>query len=104
MVNTTGGSFFPTQEVVRPDGTTICGPGFPNDLTCAPDDGGTYTVIVRDSTGTFTGNYTMAFRKLNSSSGCTALSFGAAPLAGTITVAGQTDCYDRTSPRLSSSH
>src|SRR5207248_4080903 len=76
-----------------PDGTTICGPGFPNDLTCSADDGGTYTVIVRDSSGTFTGNYTMAFRKLNSSAGCTALSFGAAPLAGTITVAGQMDCY-----------
>jgi hypothetical protein len=96
MVNTSGGSFFPLQEVTSPDGTTLCGPQGPNDMTCTLDDGGTHTVIVRDSAGTNTGGYTMAIQKLSAPLGCTALTFGAAPISASIGAVGEMDCYSFT--------
>src|SRR5207247_2185602 len=81
------------QEVVRPNGTTRCFPSGSTDQTCAIDTTGTHTIIVEDSVGTNTGGYSIAIRRLNSSSDCTALTFGAAPTTGTIGVAAEMDCF-----------
>ena len=43
--------------------------------------------------GTGTGNYRLYIQRLNNPVGCTSIAFGALPLAGSITVAGEVDCY-----------
>jgi hypothetical protein len=63
------------------------------DLTCALSSTGTYTILIEDQSGTNTGGYVISVRRLNSTTGCTALTLGAAPTAGTIAAASQTDCY-----------
>ena len=88
----TSGLLSPTQEVVRPNGTTLCGPSG-GDLTCRLSKTGTFVILVEDSAGTNTGIYAIAVRTLNSSTGCTALTSGCAPSTGSISAADQMDCY-----------
>src|SRR5207249_1582636 len=88
----TSGTLFPLQEVVRPNGTSICGPTTATDQTCPIDRTGTHTIIVEDSGGTNTGDYSIAMQRLNSPTGCTALTFGA-PKTRAIGVAGEMDCF-----------
>src|SRR5438552_17693325 len=73
VVKTSGASFFPTQEVVRPNGTTVCGPTSAADQTCGLDTTGIHKIIVRDSAGTNTGGYAIAIQRLNNPTGCPAL-------------------------------
>ena len=89
----TSGSLFLTQEVVRPNGTTVCFATGATDQTCPLDTTGTGMIIVEDSAGTNTGAYAIAVRTLNTSTGCTALTFGAAATPGTISAAAQMHCY-----------
>jgi hypothetical protein len=90
---TTSGSVSPTQEVLRPNGTTICGPSNTGDLTCPLTDTGTHALLIEDQSGINTGAYVISVRRLNSTTGCTAVTFGAAPVTGAVTVAGQTNCH-----------
>src|SRR5439155_24402446 len=87
------GTLFPLQEVVRPNGTTRCFSSGCTDQRCPIDATGTHTIIVADSGGTNTGDYSIAIQRLNSPTGCTALTFGALPKKGTIGVAGVMDCF-----------
>jgi hypothetical protein len=48
---------------------------------------------VRDFGGTGTGNYRLYIQRLNNPVGCTPIQFGASPLARSISVAGEVDCY-----------
>ena len=54
--------FDPSIEVLRPDGTTVCGPADATLESCAFDTTGTHQVIVRDRSGpgTDTGSYFLA--------------------------------------------
>ena len=54
--------FDPSIEVLRPNGTTVCGPGDETLNSCAFDTTGTHQVIVRDRSapGTDTGDYFLA--------------------------------------------
>jgi hypothetical protein len=89
----TSGSLNPSQQAIRPNGTTLCGPGGSGDLTCAVTDKGTHAILIEDQNGINTGAYVISVRRLNSTAGCTAVTFGAAPTTGTVTAAGQTNCY-----------
>src|SRR6266480_1335741 len=93
VVQASGATFFPSQELVPPSGTTLCGPTTATDQTCALNKTGSHKIIVRDSAGTNTGGYVIAIQRMNNPTGCTTLTFGAAPTAGTISVAGEMDCY-----------
>ncbi len=89
----TSGTLVAQMTVQRPNGTTICGPTTSTDLTCAQDTTGMHTIVIADSAGTNTGGYSIAIQRLNSPTGCTALTFGAAPTTGTIGVAAEMDCF-----------
>jgi hypothetical protein len=82
-----------SQAVVRPNGTAVCTPTATQDVTCALDTTGTQRILVGDSLGTSTGNYSILVERLNNPSTCTALPFGAAPAAGGIGVVGEMDCF-----------
>ena len=57
----TGGTWNPLTDVVRTDGTTLCGPTFADVFTCTLTTNGTHTVIIRDGagTGSSTGSYAL---------------------------------------------
>jgi large repetitive protein len=90
---TSGTSFQPEAEIVGPDGRTVCGPSYPSELTCALGSAGTYTVVVRDYSGPYTGGFNIALQDLNSPVGCSSLGLGGTPTDGNFAAAGQTDCY-----------
>src|SRR4029079_3551535 len=75
----TSGSITTQQEVLSPDGTRVCAHTTASEMTCSPELSGTHRILVRDNSGTNTGNYSIAAQKLNAPTGCTALTFGAAP-------------------------
>ena len=58
----TGGTWNPITDVVRTDGSTLCGPTFSDVFTCTLTTNGTHTVILRDGAGTgaATGSYALA--------------------------------------------
>ena len=56
----TSGTLFAVLEMVRPDGTTLCGPTSLDQLTCQLDTAGSHTALVRDTFGTGTGDYELA--------------------------------------------
>jgi hypothetical protein len=89
----TSGTLGARDDVVRLDGTTVCAATTNLDLTCPLDAAGTHTIIVADNGGTQTGNYAIAIRRLDSNSGCTTLTFGAAPASATIAAAAELDCF-----------
>jgi hypothetical protein len=89
----TGGTLFALQEVIRPDGTTLCGPDGNTEVTCTADQAGTYRVLVFDNGGTATGTYATWLQRLNNPAGCTTIAYGDPALAGSITAAAETDCY-----------
>jgi hypothetical protein len=88
----TGGTLFAISEVIRPDGSTLCGPNSNVEATCTADQAGTYRVLLSDN-GTATGTYAIWFQRLNNPAGCTTIAFGGSPHAGSIDVAAETDCY-----------
>src|SRR2546426_3235885 len=60
MVNTTGGSFFPTAELIRPNRNSTRLHSIPHVITCAAFYIEKKTVIIRDSSRTVSGNYHLA--------------------------------------------
>jgi hypothetical protein len=89
----TSGSLFLATNVQRPNLTTVCANDFNVDRTCTLDAAGTHQINVQDNAGTNTGNYSIVIQRLNGPTGCTALSFGAAPAPKTVSAAAQMDCY-----------
>jgi hypothetical protein len=89
----TSGSLSAATEIVRPDGTTICGPNTAIDRTCNLGATGNYRILVRDDNGPDTGNYRIAVQRLNNPVGCTAISLGATGSTGEIATSAEMDCY-----------
>ena len=89
----TSGDLSPGQELLRPDGTTLCNPTPSDEQTCLLDSNGTHTILIKDWSGTNSGNYNLVLRRLNNPVGCTSLSFGSGPVSDSIEVAAETDCY-----------
>ena len=72
----TSGSGTLIMEVVRPDGTTVCGPTSAPDLGCALDTAGANRIYVYASGGLTTANYRIVLEKFPNPTGCTAKSIG----------------------------
>jgi hypothetical protein len=92
----TSGTGTPTVELIRPGGSTLCGPSYPQEMNCTLPSSGTYLVIVRDSNGTGTPTYSFEGIDLANPGTCTALTAGAAPVAASLATGLQTDCYSMT--------
>jgi len=70
----TSGSLSLMQEIIRPDGATFsCGPTYLDELDCQLPVSGTYTLLVKDGTGTHTGTYNVILLRLNKPVGCLSL-------------------------------
>jgi hypothetical protein len=50
----------PVIEVVRPDGTTVCGPSADDVQYCQIDEWGTHAQLARDRLGTNTGGFAIS--------------------------------------------
>lgn len=79
-------------EVLRPDGTTRCGPARLR-FTCAVDQTGRHTILVVSDTLVATSSYGILAQRLNDPVGCRSLELGASPLTTSVTAAVETDCY-----------
>ena len=88
----TSGSGTLIMEVVRPDGTTVCGPTSASDLGCAIDTAGVNRIYVYASGGLTTANYRIVLEKFPNPTGCTALDYGDRPSV-TFDDAGELACY-----------
>ena len=89
----TSGALVARDDVARPTGTNVCAGTTNLDLTCPLDATGTHTIVVSDNVGDQTGNYSIAIRRLDSTTGCTTLTFGAAPTTRTINAAAEMHCF-----------
>jgi hypothetical protein len=79
----------PAVEVVKPDGTPLCGiTGGP--LTCTAPVAGTYTLLVRDP---LPGSYGVSLQRLQSPVGCTTLTTGFGPHTRQLPAAGELRCF-----------
>ena len=79
----------PAVEVVRPDGSSLCGiTGGP--LTCTAPVTGTYTLLVRDP---LPGGYGVSLQRLQSPVGCTTLLSGYGPHTRALPAAGEMRCF-----------
>ncbi len=85
--------YYPAQEILRPDGTTLCGPNTGGEQTCLLDVNGTYTILVNDFHGTGVGNYRLYLQRLNKPTGCIPISFDMSPVSGSIAYAAEMDCF-----------
>lgn len=88
----TSGSLGPFIEIIRPDGTSLCGTVV-GELSCTLDANGTHKVLVRDFSGPNTGSYRLYVQRLNNPVGCTALTYGAPPVLGMIELAADVNCF-----------
>src|SRR5436190_8991133 len=93
MVNTTFFLIYPAAAHIYTLSLHDALPIFPNDITCTVNKTGTYTVIVRDSTGTFSGDRKSASLNPSPTASSYAVACGATPLAGSMSVAGELDCF-----------
>ena len=93
----TSGALNPTTEVLRPDGTAVCGVNFADDQTCALDATGEHTLIVREGAGSgeATGTAAVRIERLNNPSACPAIAFDPAGKTGAITQDAEIDCFTR---------
>jgi hypothetical protein len=67
VTKTGGGAFNPRIELLRPTGTTLCGPTGFAELTCTLDLTGTHTILIRDAAGTNPGDYRIAIERVSAS-------------------------------------
>jgi hypothetical protein len=88
----TSGALTPYYDVISPDGTVLCTPTIMNEQDCVLVNSGRHTILVRDFAGANIGSYSIQVQRLNNPVGCTPISFGST-LAGTISVAAETDCF-----------
>ena len=68
-------------EVVRPDGTTVCGPTGSTEASCLLDAAGTNRIYVYANGGLQTANYRIVLERFPSPVGCTATAFGTSSVA-----------------------
>ena len=84
VANTSGGSFSPYMEVYDPNGTYIlAGTEFNNVLA-----GGTYTILVRDASDAYSGNYALTWQKVKNPCNTIPADCGQV-VSGTINCAGK---------------
>ena len=81
------------QEVIAPDGTTLCFATIAADRDCTVTVAGTHKILVTDGIGPGTGGYAIKIQRLDSPSGCTTVAFGDAPVTGTTSGPGDIDCF-----------
>jgi hypothetical protein len=74
----TGGTVILNHEVVRPDGTTMCGLNGNTETTCLLDANGEFRILVEDDNGLDQGNYRVELEKFPGPTGCADALFGAA--------------------------
>jgi hypothetical protein len=86
----TSGNLAPYLELYGPTGSYITGALSKIDRALAA--AGTYTVLVRDSTNMYTGNFTFTWQRLNNPGSATAIDCGTA-VVGSLGIAGDTDYY-----------
>ena len=79
----------PAVEVLRPDGTPLCGAAG-GSLTCDAAAGGTYTLLVRDP---LPGGYGVSLQRLQSPVGCATLPVGFGPHTHQLPAAGAVRCF-----------
>jgi hypothetical protein len=60
---TGAGNIAPQSEVLRPDGSLACGPGYGDIEECTLDATGTHTIVVEDGLGTRTGSYVLLLER-----------------------------------------
>lgn len=78
-------------EVLRPDGTTVCEATRLDDSTCRLDRSGLHTVLVYDGAPVVSrSTYALEARRLDVSTPCSPLAFGAEPKTSGVSVAGST--------------
>jgi hypothetical protein len=59
-ITVSSGIMIQEVEVLRPDGTTVCGPATPiGEFPCPLDATGTHTILVKDNLGAATGTYNL---------------------------------------------
>ena len=91
MVETSGAATL-LFEVVRPDGTTVCGPTSAVDASCLLDAAGTNRIYVYASGGLTTANYRIVVERFPSPAGCTAKTIGDPAQVRAIDDPGEIDC------------
>ena len=89
----TSGSATLVHEVVRPDGSTVCGGSGSTETTCLLDAAGPHRVVVTDSSGLQTGDYRLVVERFPAPVGCTALTLGSPGAAATIDDPGELGCH-----------
>jgi len=83
-----------TQEILRPNGTTVCGPSTGVEIRCNLDATQTYTILINDFNGQpFPGGYAIYLQRLNSPIGCTATQYANPAISGSFVGTVKTDCY-----------
>jgi hypothetical protein len=93
----TSGAVNPKWSLYGPNGQRECNGS--NDApggSCRLLAGGQFALVVADSGGDQTGNFLLTAKKLNPPSGCSEIStvaFGISSTAGTLSSAGEADCY-----------
>ena len=80
------------RTIFNPDGSILCS-SITNPLDCTLTTTGTHTISIMDFSGTGIGAYGLYAQRLNNPVGCTVLLHGNPPLSGSISVAGEEDCY-----------
>jgi hypothetical protein len=88
----TSGTMSLEGEIYNPNGTLLCNE-VGNLYNCLLTQTGTHTILLRDYYNTGTGGYGVSVQRISNSVGCTPISFGAAPLSGTISAAAEMDCF-----------
>lgn len=88
----TAGSTSAYQEIVRPNGSTLCG-AIGIETTCLADTTGTFTLLVKDFGGANTLSYNVYIQRLTNPPRCLPLPFGGSPLNGILNVPAETDCF-----------
>ena len=83
----------PWHEILRPDGTRLCGPFLGVEHTCLLDTSGSFTIFVRDFTGVYTGNYHLYLQRLNPPVGCVNIASGAYSATGIIVQVAEANCF-----------
>lgn len=89
----TAGSLAAGMDLIRPDGTTLCGITYSIEITCTLDASGTHRVLVRDASGTLTGDYRLVVQRFPTPVGCAAVTVGGAAATDAMDVPGDMDCF-----------
>jgi hypothetical protein len=94
----TSGNLLPVWKVYGPSGSIECSSSYSTepDQSCRLLGPGQYAVVVSDQSGEGTGSFFLDAKRLNEPQGCGGVGstgFEATPQSGTISNAGEIDCY-----------